>query len=84
MKIKSGIFLALTELLSDLLSENEEKEIETFCINYFGNNFLSSRKFEFWYNYIKISVRIVRSHGSGNAGSTNMLRNYGKKHAVMI
>ena len=25
----------------------------------------------------------VRSHGSGNAGSTNMLRNYGKKHAVM-
>lgn len=25
----------------------------------------------------------VRSHGSGNAGSTNMLRNYGKKYAVM-
>ncbi len=25
----------------------------------------------------------VRSHGSGNAGSTNMLRNYGKKAAVM-
>ena len=25
----------------------------------------------------------MRSHGSGNAGSTNMLRNYGKKHAVM-
>ena len=25
----------------------------------------------------------VRSHVSGNAGSTNMLRNYGKKHAVM-
>ena len=25
----------------------------------------------------------VRSDGSGNAGSTNMLRNYGKKHAVM-
>lgn len=25
----------------------------------------------------------VRSRGSGNAGSTNMLRNYGKKHAVM-
>lgn len=25
----------------------------------------------------------VRSHGSGNAGSTNMLRNFGKKYAVM-
>ena len=25
----------------------------------------------------------MRSHGSGNAGSTNMLRNYGKKYAVM-
>ena len=25
----------------------------------------------------------VRSHGSGNAGSTNMLRNYGKKAAAM-
>lgn len=25
----------------------------------------------------------VRSHGSGNAGSTNMLRNYGKKAAIM-
>lgn len=25
----------------------------------------------------------VRIHGSGNAGSTNMLRNYGKKYAVM-
>lgn len=25
----------------------------------------------------------VRTHGSGNAGSTNMLRNYGKKYAVL-
>lgn len=25
----------------------------------------------------------VRTHGSGNAGSTNMLRNYGKKYAVI-
>lgn len=25
----------------------------------------------------------VRTHGSGNAGSTNMLRNYGKKYGVM-
>ena len=47
LKIKSGIFLVLTELLSDLLLENEEKEINDICINYFGNNFLSSRKFEF-------------------------------------
>lgn len=25
----------------------------------------------------------VRNHGSGNAGTTNMLRNYGKKYAVL-